>query len=62
MTISGTLLGASLLPIPPLFTTGDYTPPSTFTGRSASVTALACTPDGKSFIASGADEILPKWA
>lgn len=25
-------------------------------------TAIACTPDGKSFIASGADEILPKWA
>ena len=25
-------------------------------------TAVACTPDGKSFIASGADEILPKWA
>jgi hypothetical protein len=24
--------------------------------------AVACTPDGRSFIASGADEILPKWA
>ena len=25
-------------------------------------TAVACTPDGRSFIASGGDEILPRWA